>query len=52
LSISEADLFHHLENEDGDAPQLLGFRETLSDIEDLQLAQALAFLKGLAIYQK
>ncbi|MEQ9210668.1 MAG: S41 family peptidase, partial [Pseudomonadales bacterium] len=52
VKISEADLFDHLENENDDAPQLLGFRETLSDIEDLQLAQALAFLKGLAIYQR
>lgn len=52
INISEADLFDHLENESDDAPQLLGFRETLSDIEDLQLAQALAFLKGLAIYQR
>lgn len=52
VNISEADLFDHLENETDDAPQLLGFRETLSDIEDLQLAQALAFLKGLAIYQR
>jgi carboxyl-terminal processing protease len=52
MTISEADLFDHLENEDGEGPELLGFRETLSDIEDLQLAQALAFLKGLAIYQR
>ena len=49
--ISEADLPGHLENENG-SPELLGFRETLADIEDLQLAQALAFLKGLAIYQR
>ncbi len=52
VTITEADLFDHLENEDGDGPELLGFRETLTDIEDLQLAQALAFLKGLAIYQR
>jgi len=52
IKISEDDLFQHLENENENAPQFLGFRETLSDIEDLQLAQALAFLKGLAIYQR
>jgi len=54
FKISEADLPGHLENENGseDSPELLGFRETLSDINDLQLAQALAFLKGLAIYQR
>lgn len=51
FKISEANLPRHLEN-DNSSPELLGFRETLSDIDDLQLAQALAFLKGLAIYQK
>lgn len=56
FKISEANLPGHLENENGSAeggaPELLGLRETLADIEDLQLAQALAFLKGLAIYQR
>lgn len=51
--LSEADLLGHLENDlDDRSPELLGLRETLSDIDDLQLAQALAFLKGLAVYQR
>lgn len=55
FKISEADLPGHLENDNqpgNHSPELIGFRETLSDIDDLQLAQAIAFLKGLAIYQR
>lgn len=53
FQINEASLTRHLENDsESDEPELLGMRETLSDIDDLQLSQALAFLKGLAIYQR
>ena len=59
FKISEADLPRHLENEhslanqtNSASPELTGFRETLSDVEDLQLSQALAFLKGLAVYNR
>ena len=63
FSVSEASLLRHLDNpedsgSDTDAttstetPKLLGLRETLADIEDIQLAQALAFLKGLAVYNR
>lgn len=53
LQLSESDLLGHLKNDvESGSPVLMGIRETLSDVDDLQLAQALAFLKGLAIYNK
>jgi len=57
FQINEAALNGHLKNDNSakthqTKPELLGMRETLADIDDLQLSQAIAFLKGLAIYQQ
>lgn len=47
IVVGEESLQGHLGTEDGaESPQLLGFRQTLSDITDIQLAQAVAILKG------
>jgi len=48
---SEASLAGHLDN-DGEGPELIGLRETLSDIEDVQLAHAISLLQGSALLQK
>ena len=55
-ALSEASLAGHLNNgtlNSGTAgPELLGLRETLSDIEDLQLAHAVSLLQGSALLQQ
>lgn len=50
--IGEASLNRHLETSDNQAPELLGFREILGDITDIQLSQAVSVLKGMAIYSR
>lgn len=49
--LSEPSLAGHLGNS-AEGPELLGLRETLSDIEDLQLAHAVSLLQGSAILQQ
>ena len=45
--ITEAQLSRHLSNgSDESQPQIIGVRETLSDIEDVQLAHAVSLLQG------
>ena len=49
LVVGESSLEGHLGTNDNSAtPELLGFRQTLSDITDVQLAQAVSILKGIA----
>lgn len=43
---TEAQLSRSLQNESADMPTLVGTRETLSDIQDAQLAQAVSILLG------
>ncbi len=50
--LSESTLHGHLRNEDPNEPQLIGLHSTLAEIDDLQLAQAVAFLTGLTLYQR
>ncbi len=49
--LSEASLNGHLDN-GNDGPQLLGLRETLSDISDVQLAHAISLLQGSALFRQ
>lgn len=49
--LTEASLAGHLDNEETVGPELLGLRETLSDIDDLQLAHAVSLLQGNALLQ-
>lgn len=49
--VSEADLSDHLGSDNStQSPELLGFRQTLGDITDIQLSQAVLLLKGMAVY--
>lgn len=50
-TLSEASLAGHLDN-GTDGPELLGLRETLSDIDDVQLAHAVSLLQGSALLQQ
>ncbi len=46
-ALTEASLSGHLDNASGDeGPELIGLREALSDIEDVQLAHAVSLLQG------
>lgn len=50
-ALSEASLTGHLNNST-EGPEFLGLRETLSDIEDVQLAHAVSLLQGSALLQQ
>lgn len=51
--ISEADLNHHLDvTADDLSPELLGFKQTLGDITDVQLSQAVSLLQGMAAFER
>lgn len=49
--LTEASLAGHLDNDESTGPELLGLRETLSDIDDVQLAHAVSLLQGNALLQ-
>lgn len=49
--LTEASLAGHLDNDESAGPELLGLRETLSDIDDVQLAHAVSLLQGNALLQ-
>lgn len=49
--LTEAGLIGHLDGDSG-GPELVGVRETLSDINDVQLAHAVSLIQGSALLQQ